>query len=124
VTRPGSGSAREKTKLTTEAHLTERREGGSQLRRHEPKGKTYFRKYAIDARASWFDKHGFSLREERGQWSRLGQTPSGPVRLAGPKAKKKNFFTKNLIFEFTKALEICTRRFRRNFDMRIFPKFF
>jgi hypothetical protein len=27
-------------------------------------------------------------------------------------------------FEFTKALKICTRRFRRNFDMRIFPKFF
>jgi hypothetical protein len=26
-------------------------------------------------------------------------------------------------FEFTKALEIC-RRFRRNFDMMIFPKFF
>jgi hypothetical protein len=29
-----------------------------------------------------------------------------------------------LIFEYTKALEICTRRFRRNFDMRIFSKFF
>jgi hypothetical protein len=27
-------------------------------------------------------------------------------------------------FEFIKALEICTRIFRRNFDMRIFPKFF
>jgi hypothetical protein len=29
-----------------------------------------------------------------------------------------------LIFEYTEALEICTRRFRRNFDMRIFLKFF
>jgi hypothetical protein len=29
-----------------------------------------------------------------------------------------------MIFEYTKALEICSRRFRRNFDMRIFPKFF
>jgi hypothetical protein len=29
-----------------------------------------------------------------------------------------------LNFEFTKALEICRRRFRRNFDMRIFPKIF
>jgi hypothetical protein len=59
----------------------------------------------------------------------------GPVGLAGPKAKwavtlarpkvkKKNFSIKNWIFEFTKALEICTRRFRRNFHMRIFPKFF
>jgi hypothetical protein len=37
----------------------------------------------------------------------------------------KNFFlNKNLIFEYIKALEICRRRFRRNFDMRIFPKFF
>jgi hypothetical protein len=29
-----------------------------------------------------------------------------------------------LIFDYSKALEICRRRFRRNFDMRIFPKFF
>jgi hypothetical protein len=28
------------------------------------------------------------------------------------------------ITRFTKALEICTRRFRRNLDTRIFPKFF
>jgi hypothetical protein len=27
-------------------------------------------------------------------------------------------------FEFTKALEIGTRRFRRNFEVGIFPKFF
>jgi hypothetical protein len=40
-----------KTKLTVRAHLTERREGGSQLRRRESKGKMYFRKYAIDTRA-------------------------------------------------------------------------
>jgi hypothetical protein len=39
-----------KTKLTPQAHLIERREGGGQLGRHESKGKTYFRKYAIDAR--------------------------------------------------------------------------
>jgi hypothetical protein len=37
---------------------------------------------------------------------------------------KKIFLNKNWIFEFTKGLEICTRRFRRNFDTRIFPKFF
>jgi hypothetical protein len=42
----------------------------------------------------------------------------------GPEAKKKSFQNKNWIFEFTKALEICTRRFRRNFDTRIFSKFF
>jgi hypothetical protein len=60
-----------------------------------------------------------------GQWEKRGQRgPARPeatwaTRLAGPKASKKNFRIKKWIFEFTKALEICTRRFRRNFDMRI-----
>jgi hypothetical protein len=38
--------------------------------------------------------------------------------------KKMNFRIKNWIFLIYQGLEICTRRFRRNFDMRIFPKFF
>jgi hypothetical protein len=42
----------------------------------------------------------------------------------GPKSEENSFPNKNWIFEYTKALEICTRRFRRNFDMRIFPKIF
>jgi hypothetical protein len=46
---------------------------------------------------------------------------AGPV---GPEAEKKSFQNKNWIFEFTMALKICTRRFRRNFDTKIFPKFF
>jgi hypothetical protein len=37
--------------------------------------------------------------------------------------KENSFSNKNWIFEYTKALEIC-RRFRRNFDMGISPKFF
>jgi hypothetical protein len=41
----------------------------------------------------------------------------------GPKAEENYFQIKFWIFEYTKALEICIRRFRRNFDMRIFPKF-
>jgi hypothetical protein len=41
-----------KTKLITQAHLTERREGGGQLSRRESEGKTYFRKYAINKRVS------------------------------------------------------------------------
>jgi hypothetical protein len=40
--------------LTAGAHLTERRGRGGKLRRREPKGKTYFRKYAIDTRAEQF----------------------------------------------------------------------
>jgi hypothetical protein len=50
---------------------------------------------------------------------RLGWLAAGPI---GPKVKENSFPNKNLIFEYTNALEICRRRFRRNFDMRIFPK--
>jgi hypothetical protein len=79
-------------KLTVGAHLTEKLEGGSQLGRREPKGKTYFRKYATDARASRAGKDRFGPREERGHLGLLGQRMSGPVRLARPKAKKKKNF--------------------------------
>jgi hypothetical protein len=34
------------------------------------------------------------------------------------------FFEFQWISNFGKTLKICTRRFRRNFDMGIFPKFF
>jgi hypothetical protein len=53
------GQCGRNTKLTARAHLTERREGGGQLGRREPKGKTYFRKYVIDTRASWASKVEF-----------------------------------------------------------------
>jgi hypothetical protein len=39
--------------------------------------------------------------------------------------RKMDFQIKNWgFFEFTKALEIHSRRFSRNLDTRIFPKFF
>jgi hypothetical protein len=38
--------------------------------------------------------------------------------------RKKDFRIKNWIFEITKALEIRSRRFGRNFDVMIFSKFF
>jgi hypothetical protein len=47
-----------------------------------------------------------------------------PLGRSGTKVKKNSFPNKNLVFDYSKALEICRRRFRRNFDMRIFPKFF
>jgi hypothetical protein len=62
--------------------------------------------------------------ERRGQREPAGPKDEWAARSAGPKARKKNFRIKNWIFELTKALEICRRRFRWNFDMRIFPKFF
>jgi hypothetical protein len=64
----------------------------------------------------------------RGWVGRVGQKKAkwagwlaGP---AGQNLKRISFSNKNWIIEYTKALEICTRRFRRNFDMGIFPKFF
>jgi hypothetical protein len=53
-----------------------------------------------------------------------GPTAEWATRSAGPKAKKRISELKIGFFEFTKVLEIFTRIFRRNFDMRIFPKFF
>jgi hypothetical protein len=51
------------------------------------------------------------------RWAAAGLENKGGSRA---EIKKKNFQIKIWIFEFTKALEICRRRFRRNFDMRIF----
>jgi hypothetical protein len=47
------------TKLTAQAHLIERREGGGPLGRLELKGKTYFHKYAVDTWATWAGKVEF-----------------------------------------------------------------
>jgi hypothetical protein len=66
-------------------------------------------------------------RGEEGRWAaagpkgRMGQLAAGSI---GPKVKENSFLNKDLIFEYTKALEICRRRFRRDFDRRIFPKIF
>jgi hypothetical protein len=38
--------------------------------------------------------------------------------------QQEMIFNFQWILEFGKNLEICTRRFRRNFNVRIFPKFF
>jgi hypothetical protein len=88
--------------------------------------KAHFCNYANDARGlsglGW--PVGFGLLERRGQGEPAGPKAEWAARSAGPKARKMNFRIKNWIFEFTKALEICRTRFRRNFDMRIFPKFF
>jgi hypothetical protein len=55
------------TELTAEVHLTKRRGRGGQLERCEPKGKTYSREDAIDARARWAGQGDFSLQGQRGQ---------------------------------------------------------
>jgi hypothetical protein len=47
-----------------------------------------------------------------------------PKTRAGPNLRNKTFSIFYLKFKFLATLEICTRKFRRNFDMGIFPKFF
>jgi hypothetical protein len=66
-------------------------------------------------------------RGGEGRWAaagpkgRMGRLATGPI---GSKVKENSFPNKDLIFEYTDALEICRRRFRRDLDMRIFPKIF
>jgi hypothetical protein len=72
-------------------------------------------------------------REAEAQWGE-GERPVGEGKRkwaaagsktgAGPNSSNKIFLNFYLEFEFLATLEICRRRFRRNFDIRIFPKFF
>jgi hypothetical protein len=59
------------------------------------------------------------LAGEEGMWPRLGRKPE-----LGQSSRNK--ILSNFIWNlhFWQALEICTRKFRRNFDMGIFPKIF
>jgi hypothetical protein len=73
--------------------------------RHGPIGRTR------ETKAGW----------QRGPRGRVGRQAAGPN---GPEVKENSFLNKNLIFDYSEALEICRRRFRRNFEVGIFPKFF
>jgi hypothetical protein len=59
--------------------------------RREPKGKMYFHKRAINTRACWAGRVGFSPREETGQWEPAGPKVGWAARSAGPKIRKMNF---------------------------------
>jgi hypothetical protein len=74
-------------------------------------------------RAGWpVDRHGGEGRwPVAGPKGWMGWLAAWPI---GLKVKENYFPNKDLIFEYTKALEICRRRFRMDFDMRIFPKIF
>jgi hypothetical protein len=62
--------------------------------------------------------------EEETGVGHVGRTGRRWLGRLGQNLKENSFRNKNWIFEYTKALKICTRRFSRNFDMGIFPKFF
>jgi hypothetical protein len=71
-----------------------------------------FGKYAKAAQDEWAKHVHGGLRGKAAQHER------GWV--GWPKSEE-NYFRINFgFFEYTKALEICRRRFRRNFDMGIF----
>jgi hypothetical protein len=57
-------------------------------------------------------------------WAGRQAKAGGVGRLSGLNSEEEFLSSKKLDFKFSKACEICRRRFRRNFDMRIFPKFF
>jgi hypothetical protein len=65
--------------LTAGVHLTER----------ERRVRTYFYRDAIDTRARWASEEGFGLLGKGGRRGWLGHRPSGPIRLAGPKARNE-----------------------------------
>jgi hypothetical protein len=68
--QPGLANVRWEMELTTGVHLTERDERErNQLKRHEPKRKTYFSGDAIGTRARWAGEEGFGLRGKGGRWA-------------------------------------------------------
>jgi hypothetical protein len=121
---PGSAGARWKIELTGGPHLAVTEGEGVVAGLRNVKKETYFGQYATTAQAGMGRARAACGREGRwlaGLGGRACRLAAGPI---GPKAKENSFPNKNWIFEFTKALEICRKRFRRNFGMRIFPKFF
>jgi hypothetical protein len=79
----------------------------------------------------WWRWHARSAsvqeEEEEGLLGWVGQKVGWAGWLRGRLGRKLKEIlcrNKNFIFEYTKHLEICTRRFRRDFGMGIFPKFF
>jgi hypothetical protein len=88
--RASSGGWRWRMELAAGARLIERRRRGGQLRRREPKGKTYSREDATDARVRWAGRGGFGLPGQLGQ--RAGWAKGRVGRKVGrAESKEKEF---------------------------------
>jgi hypothetical protein len=70
---------------------------------------------------------GGGPKRGKGEWAGRGGRRGGPWlgRIRSRARTQKKFFSNfNLFLEFGRTLKICTKRFRRDFDMRIFSKIF
>jgi hypothetical protein len=79
---------------------------------------------AVQGRRWWRSPALVLKEEEEARWAEWAKRPNRPMGLLGQNLKWKPFQNKNWIFEFTWVLQICTRRFWRNYDVEIFPNFF
>jgi hypothetical protein len=113
----GSADAGETMKLTGGARMAVREEEGVITGLRKLEEEAAFGKYAKDAQAGMGER-------VRATACGVERASTGEAGLGGPNSEKKNSFRIKFDFEFTKDLEICRRRFRRNFDMKNFPKFF
>jgi hypothetical protein len=84
------GGWRWATELTAGARLSEKRGRGGQRGRREPKGKTYSREDATDARARFAGRGSFGLRGQRGQ--RVGWAKGQVGRKVGRAENKEKEF--------------------------------
>jgi hypothetical protein len=91
---PGSAGAVEKTGLTSGPPVSAvcrekapRTEGVNQRRKRTSAITPTTRM----GRAAWADLWASACRRREASGGRLDQRPSGPVRVAGPKVKKKDF---------------------------------
>jgi hypothetical protein len=119
--RIGDGVGGKRKELTVGAHMAVTGEKkGITTGMHKPKEKTHFGEYAKVSRADWAEWGGGGQRGKAGRRGRVG--PVGPDPRRGFKWKLIFEFQINL--DFGKPLRNSIKRFRRNLDMRIFPKFF
>jgi hypothetical protein len=82
------------------------------------KGATRWR-YTKGTRVGWAEWEAVTYGEGRGGWSWAGRD-----EFLGKIQMEKMIFEFHWNLKFGKTLGNCTRRFKRNLDMRVFPKFF
>jgi hypothetical protein len=122
----GSTGARWEMELTCGVRLVVTEGEGVIIGLRKREKETYFGQYATAAQAGMSRARARPAGEKRkGPVVGWAKRPGGPAgRWADWAESDGTFPNKNWIFEFSKALEICRKRFRRNFGMRFFPQFF